>query len=86
MNGILGRGASLGQGVLVEIVTRWQHFGWAGMLSALLRQGENLIPDRLDAIREFGIAIHGRREWFMTGECGWCSGLWLGDRGEKSRR
>jgi hypothetical protein len=23
-------GAPMGQGVLVAIVTRWQHFGWAG--------------------------------------------------------
>lgn len=33
-------GASSRQGVLVAIVTRWQHFGWAGNIVGL-RQDEN---------------------------------------------
>jgi hypothetical protein len=61
VNGLWAQGRFV-RGV-VAIVLKWQQFGWAGNVVGFLRQGENLPPDRFDAISEFGIAITGRRRW-----------------------
>ena len=49
----------------MAIVTRWQQFGWANVVG-FIRQGENLPPDRFDAISEFGIAITTEGVGVMT--------------------